>query len=70
MCLELMFDRCEKLCKNFAKKSMRHPIHKKMYTWKQGSQTRAKPKVIIPKAKTKRYGTSSIPSLSKIINSL
>ena len=68
--LESMFDRRKKLCKNFAKKSMKHPVHKKMYNWNNGSQTRAKPKVVIPYAKTKRYATSSIPSLSKIINAL
>ena len=68
--LETMSDRRDKLCKNFAKKSIRHPVHNKMYTWRKGNQTRAKPKVIIPYAKTKRYDTSSIPSLSRIINSL
>ena len=68
--LESMFDRREKLCKNFARKSTKNSAHRNMYTWSKGIQTRAKPKVIIPHAKTKRYATSAIPSLSRLINTL
>ena len=66
--LETMAERREKLCKNFAKKSIRHQVHKQMFTWKKGNQTRTKSKVIIPYARTKRYDTSPIPSLSRMIN--
>ena len=68
--LESMFDRREKLCKNFARKSIKNAAHRNMYTWSKGIQTRAKPKVIVPHAKTKRYATSAIPSLSRLINTL
>ena len=41
-----------------------------MYTFKEGRDTRAGMKVIIPHTKTKRYETSLVPSLAKIINDI
>ena len=68
--LDTMFERREKLCKNFAKKSFKGPVHHKMFNWNDKRQTRSKRKVIVPPASTQRYNRSSIPSLSRMINSL
>ena len=68
--LNKLKERRDELCQNFAKKVVKHPVHRNMFTWKKGSKTRKGDKVIVPKYKTKRYGTSSIPSLARIINSM
>ena len=60
--------RRDQLCQNFVKKVIKHPEHKKMFTWKERSSTRAGPKVIIPTANTQRYGRSAVPSLARLIN--
>lgn len=68
--LEPLDERRMKLCNNFAKKTIKHTVHSKMFTLSKRTETRSKPKVIIPSAKTRRYDSSSIPSLARIINKL
>ena len=68
--LEPLDERRIKLCKSFAKKTLKHPVHSKMFTCNGRKGSRSRQKVIIPYAKTKRYDSSSVPSLSRIINSL
>ena len=68
--LEPLIDRCEKLCKIFARKSYKHPVHKNMFGSAQSKSTRSKQKVHVPTSKTSRYGKSAIPSLAKLLNTL
>ena len=68
--LKPLDERRMKLCNNFAKKTIKHTVHSKMFTLSKRTGTRSKPKVIIPSAKTRRYDSSSIPSLARIINKL
>ena len=67
--LEPMANRREKLCQKFARKTLKHPVHGKMFTINKNNQTRSGRKVIEPKAKTARYRKSSIPSLARMLNS-
>ena len=67
--LEPMANRREKLCKKFARKTLKHPVHGKMFTINQNNQTRSGRKVIEPQAKSARYRKSSIPSLARMLNS-
>ena len=62
--LEPLDERRMQLCKSFAKKTLKHPVHSKMFTFSGRSGARSKQKVIVPYAKTKQYETSSGPSLS------
>ena len=68
--LESLCDRRDKLCTNFAKKTIKHPDHRKMFTWIEGRTTRDGRKVVVPYARTSRYARSSVPSLAQIINNL
>ena len=68
--LEPLSDRREKLCRKFASKTIKHPFHSQMFSMVEGSTTRTKRSVIVPKAKTARYDKSTIPNLARIINSL
>ena len=68
--LEPLEVRRDSLCKNLAKKLIKHPAHSKMFTFKQGRDTRAGRKVIVPHTITRRYETSSVPSLAKLINDI
>ena len=68
MGLELLKERRLLLSNEFARKMFKHPEHRKMFTLCEGRVTRAGRKVIVPKAKTKRYQNSSIPSLAEILN--
>ena len=68
--LEPLEARRESLCKNLAKKLVKHPAHRKMFTFREGRDTRAGRRVIIPPTVTKRYETSSVSSLAKIINDI
>ena len=68
--LDRLDERRDQLCENFAKKVVKHPEHRKMFTWKEKSSTRAGPKVVIPPAKTKRYSRSAVPSLARLINNI
>ena len=67
--LEPMVNRREKLCRKFARKTLKHPVHGKMFTIKKGNKTRSSHKVIEPAAKSARYRKSSIPSLARLLNS-
>ena len=68
--LEKLENRREAICQKFAKKIIKNPVHRNMFEWRKGLNTRAGNKVIVPAAKTVRYDRSSIPSLAGIINSL
>ena len=68
--LEPLLNRRKILCKNFAKKTLKHPVHSKMFEFKQRKKTRTCFNVIVPFAKNARYANSSIPSLAKLINSM
>ena len=69
MGLQLLKERRDLLSKTFAKKMFKHPEHRKMFSLINGERwTITDRKVIVPKAKTKRYENSSIPSLANIIN--
>ena len=68
--LDRLDDRRDILCDTFAKKTIKNPAHKNMFSWKKKCDTRAGPKVIVPQAKTQRYMRSSIPSLARIINQI
>ena len=68
--LEPLSDRRDKLCTKFARKTIKHPFHSKMFTMVEGRTTRTKRRVIVPEAKTARYDKSTIPNLARIINSL
>ena len=68
--IEPLENRRELLCKKFARKTFKHPVHRQMFTLRKGNKTRSGCKVVVPEAKTARYEKSAIPSLAKIINSL
>ena len=67
--LEPLADRRLKLCRKFAQKTFKHPVHGKIFTANPSNHTRSSRKVIEPQAKTARYRKSSIPSLARILNS-
>ena len=66
--LESLFDRRNVLCKEFATKTFKHPVHGKMFTLNEGRKTRGGRKVIVPVGKSARYNKSAIPSLAKLLN--
>ena len=68
--LEPLDDRREKLCKKFAAKTFKHPVHSKMFEIINLPNIRNKRSVEVPLAKTSRYKNSAIPSLANIINAL
>ena len=68
--LEPLEERRKMLSQNFARKTIRHPNHSKMFTFSRGKQTRSGRKVIVPQAKTARYDKSAIPSLARMINAM
>ena len=65
--LDLLSERRQKLCTQFAKKTFKHPVHGKMFT-KNIRPTREGRNVIVPRGKTVRYNRSSVPSLSRMLN--
>ena len=65
---ETLEDRREKIAENFARKILRHPEHRKMFSYSSKNNMRSGRKVIIPKNKTTRYAKTTIPSLGHIIN--
>ena len=67
--LDRLDERREKLSVKFAKKTIKHPEHRTMFEWKRRDNIRSAPKFIIPNSKTKRYNSSAIPNLARIINS-
>ena len=65
--LDTLEIRREILSKRCAKKTVRHPVHKKMFIQKQRNDTRSAAPIIIPNGKTSRYMNSTVPSLAKWI---
>ena len=63
--LEPLVDRREQLCTKFAKKTVKHPVHRNMFKINPHNN-----KVVVPVARTARYEKSTVPSLARIINSL
>ena len=63
--LEPLVDRREQLCTKFAKKTIKHPVHRNMFKINPHNN-----KVVVPVARTARYEKSTVPSLARIINSL
>ena len=61
-------ERRQKLALKFAKNVLRHPEHRKMFTFNTKGNMRSGKKVVIPTAKTARYKKTTIPSLGMIIN--
>ena len=68
--LDRLDERREQLSLKFAKKTIKYPEHRTMFEWKRRDNIRSAPKVIIPNAKTKRYNSSAIQNLARIINNL
>ena len=67
--LEPLRDRRQELCKKFATKTFKHPVHGMMFRRNEGRKTREGRRVIVPVGKTARYNNSAVPSLSRILNS-
>ena len=65
---ETLSDRRSKIAENFAKKTLKHPAHRKMFKIDLNAKTRKGKRIIIPTTKTARYAKSSIPSLGNLIN--
>ena len=65
--METLDQRRNLISRNFAKKTLLHPEHKKMFKTIQ-CNTRSGKRVIIPKSQTARYRKSTIPALAEIIN--
>ena len=72
--LEPLSDRRDTLCKRFARKTVKHPVHSTMFTFVSDKTTRSTAKssrkVVVPAARTARYDRSAVPNLARIINSL
>ena len=72
--LEPLSDRRDTLCKRFARKTVKHPVHSTMFTFVSDKTTRrtakSSRKVVVPAARTVRYDRSAVPNLARIINSL
>ena len=66
--LEPLSDRRYTLCKDFATKTFKHPVHGQMFQRKEGTQTRGTRRVIVPVGKTARYNKSSVPNLARLLN--
>ena len=66
--LETLVARRESLCLKFAKKCIKSTQFKHWFPVKTSLRTRSKEKYIEPSGKTKRYLTSSIPHLIKLLN--
>ena len=60
--LEPLEIRRDSLCKNLARKLIKHPVHRKMFTFKEGRDTRAGMKVIIPHTKTRAKSAQNFGS--------
>ena len=66
--LDTMAARREKLCLGFAKKCLTNPKFTHWFPVKKSIRTRSKAKFLEPKGKMKRFLTSSIPHLTRILN--
>ena len=65
--LDTLETRRDILVNRFARKIIKHPVHKKMFQLKTRTDTCTPAPIIIPKTKRKRYMNSAIPALSRII---
>ena len=72
--LEPLSDRREMLCKRFARKTVKHPVHSNMFTFVSDKtarrSTKSSRRVVVPAARTVRYERSAVPNLARIVNSL
>ena len=68
--LETLEERRVTIVRNFATKTLKHPVHRNLFKFSVPNNTRSgkKVKVIEPHTRTVRYAKSSIPALSKYIN--
>ena len=67
--LDTLAKRRDKLCLKFAKKSVKNPRFSHWFPLRQAAETRSHKKYVEPKANTKRFLTSSIPHLIRLMNS-
>ena len=65
--LDTLQNRREELCVKFARKLLKHPVHRQIFTTTE-SCTRNGKRVVVPASRTVRYERSSIPSLARLIN--
>ena len=65
--LDTLETRREILSKRFARKTLKHPVHRNIFKQKLRDDTRSSAPIILPKTKTARYMKSAVPSLAKII---
>ena len=66
--LETLAARRDTLCLSFAKKCLKNKKFSHWFPAKQSLKTRSKTKYIEPTGQTKRYLTSSIPHLTRLLN--
>ena len=66
--LDTLEERRQEMIKNFAIKTLKHPVHRNLFKFSACNSSRSGRKVIVPSTRTQRYERSSIPSLSKYIN--
>ena len=66
--LDTLQDRQEEMIKNFATKTLKHPVHRNLFKFSACHSSRSGRKVIVPPTRTQRYEKSSIPSISNYIN--
>ena len=66
--LDTLEDRRLKLSENLARKVLKHPEHRKMFTFSSSDRTRSGKQVYVPWARTQRYARSAVPSLGRINN--
>ena len=57
-----------KLMYKFAKKILKHPVHRNMFEFKKNDGTRFGKKIVVPNYKTARYERTTVPSLALMIN--
>ena len=68
--LETMEKRRDKICFKFAKNCLKNEKFKHWFPQKSKVNTRSNDKYILPRWKTKRYLTSSIPHLINVLNKM
>ena len=64
---EPLSERRTQMSLKFAKKALKHPVHKEMFKPVK-IKTRSEQRVVVPHCRRKRYEKSAIPSLSKLLN--
>ena len=66
--LDTLEARREKLCLKFAEKCVKSTRFTHWFELRKSLATRSKIKYVVPKGKTKRFLTSSIPHMTRILN--